>query len=349
MHISINSYMIKLKKIILPTTFLLFSLSLVLFSKTNLEAVKSGLQLWANSVVPSLFPFFVATELLLHTSILDIMGKYLSWFMKSFFNISGKGAFAFIMGIISGYPIGAKIACEFRNQNICNKEECERLLSFTNNSGPLFIIGTVGILMFRNSAIGFLLFLSHLLAAISVGFVFRFWKTNSSSQNPIFLERKKESTNVSFKNLGTVLSESIISATKSILLIGGFVVIFSSIISILNSSKIINIISLILNPIFDFLNIDIGFSIPFINGLVEITNGINSISNILSKKISINIMLVSFLLGLGGLSIFLQVLSIVSTTDLSIKPYILGKLLQGILSSFYSYLLMLMPWFNFDL
>ena len=47
------------------------------------------------------------------------------------------------MGLISGYPIGAKIATNFRKNNICSKEECERLLSFTNNSGPLFIVGTV--------------------------------------------------------------------------------------------------------------------------------------------------------------------------------------------------------------
>ena len=63
--------------------------------------------------------------------------------MKPLFNISGEGAFALIMGIISGYPTGAKIATIFRENGTCTKEECERLLSFTNNSGPLFIIGTV--------------------------------------------------------------------------------------------------------------------------------------------------------------------------------------------------------------
>ena len=69
--------------------------------------------------------------------------------MKPLFNIRGEGSFALIMGIISGYPVGAKIACNFRKNNVCSKEECERLLSFTNNSGPLFIVGTVGITMFK--------------------------------------------------------------------------------------------------------------------------------------------------------------------------------------------------------
>jgi nucleoside recognition membrane protein YjiH len=53
------------------------------------------------------------------------------------------GAYAFLMGIVSGYPIGAKIVSDFKAQNLCTDIECERLLAFTNNSGPLFIIGTV--------------------------------------------------------------------------------------------------------------------------------------------------------------------------------------------------------------
>lgn len=86
------------------------------------------------------------------------------------------GAYAMLMGIISGYPIGAKIVTNFRENGMCSKEECERLLAFTNNSGPLFIIGTVGISLFGNSLIGVLLFITHLLACLTVGFIFRFWK-----------------------------------------------------------------------------------------------------------------------------------------------------------------------------
>lgn len=169
-------YTIKLKRNILPLTFLLFTFCLLIFSKSNLPAVKQGLNLWANSVVPSLFPFFVATELLMHTNIVTHLGNLLNKYMKPLFHVRGEGGFAFIMGIISGYPIGAKIACEFRKNNICTKEECERLLSFTNNSGPLFIIGTVGISMFQNTTIGILLFITHLLACLTVGIIFRFWK-----------------------------------------------------------------------------------------------------------------------------------------------------------------------------
>ena len=345
------SVVLKLKKNFITILFLLFTISLLIFSNSNLSAVKSGLSLWANSVIPSLFPFFVATELLMHTNIIYKLGNIFNIFMKPFFNIRGEGSFAFIMGIISGYPIGAKIATNLRNQNICTKEECERLLSFTNNSGPLFIIGSVGILMYRNTSIGILLFITHFIASLSVGFIFRFWKSNSNQANITANSHYWHNQKIpNPSDLGEILSESIISSIKSILLIGGFVVIFSSIIAILHSSGIIPFLNLILNPISNILNIDSKFIDGFLTGCLEITNGINIIANIPFKKLSINIIITSFLLGFGGISILLQVFSIISKSDLSIKPYIYGKLLHGILSAFYTYLFInIFPFFNFDL
>ncbi|MBO4293517.1 MAG: sporulation integral membrane protein YlbJ [Clostridia bacterium] len=350
MHILV----IKFKRNIIPLLFLAFTLGLLIFSKANLPAVKNGLQLFATSVIPSLFPFFVATELLMHTNIVNCIGNLFNSFMKPLFNISGKGAFALVMGIISGYPVGAKIAANFRQNNICSKEECERLLSFTNNSGPLFIIGTVGIGMYGNSTIGLLLFITHLLASFTVGFIFRFWKhkkndnyNTAKSENSSNMQNAKM---VNFYNLGEVMAESITNSTSTILMIGGFIVLFSSIISILNASGITNIITFALSPIFTTLNIDTSFIQGIFTGLLEITNGINIISGIHIKGISINIILTAFFLGFGGISILLQVLSIISKTDLSAKPYIIGKILHGLIASIYTYFFIsFLPFFNFNL
>ena len=345
-------YILKIKRNILVLVFLGFCASLLLFSTSNLPAIKKGLTLWANSVVPSLFPFFVATELLMNTNFVTILGRFLTKIMKPFFNIRGEGAFGFIMGLISGYPVGAKIACDFRENNICSKEECERLLSFTNNSGPLFIVGTVGISMFGNSTIGLLLLITHILACITVGIIFRFWKYNSSSSDYISNKNSnyKKYKNVTFSNLGEILGKSISNSISTVLVIGGFVVIFSSIISILKSSGILNSLIFTLTPIFNFLHIDNSFIYGILTGLLEITNGISSISNINIKAISINVIITAFLLGFGGLSVLLQVLSITSKTDLSIKPYIYGKLLHGVLATFYTFVaIKIFPFFNFNL
>lgn len=338
---------LKIRSLIIPSFFVIFSICLVLFSSSNLSAAQNGLTLWATSVVPSLFPFFVATELLSYTNIVNILGKCFNKLLKPLFNVRGEGSFALLMGIISGYPVGAKIACNLRNTNTCSKEECERLLAFTNNSGPLFIIGTVGINMFGSSVIGFLLLMTHILACISVGICFRFWKS-SSSNFLIGSGRQKTSavSTVRLSNLGEVIGKSITNSISVILNIGGFIVLFSVIISILKHSNFM----LILEPFIEFFHVSPELVESFILGIVEITNGIFAISSVPMKQLSINLVLTAFLLGSGGISIFFQVWSIVSKTDLSIKPYILGKLLHGVFASVYTFLFILFfPTFQFDL
>lgn len=343
-------YIVKIKQLILPLILIAFTGCLIIFSSSNLSAAKSGLVLWSNSIVPSLFPFFVATELLSHTNFAYYLGRILNRFMKPVFNIRGEGCFAFIMGIISGYPIGAKIAANFRENNVCTKEECERILSFTNNSGPLFIIGTVGISMFGNSTIGFLLLITHLLASLTVGFIFRFWKYGSKS--PVIKTNSyvNSKDNISLSNLGGILGNSISNSINTLLLIGGFVVLFSVIISILQTSQLLYILSDLLQPLFDLLHIPDSFTTGFISGILELTNGLNIISNLPYKKLSINIIIASFLLGLGGISILFQVWSTIAKTDLSIKPYILGKILHACFSALYTFIfLQNFTFFNFDL
>lgn len=342
---------LSIKKTILPTIFCLFTICLVIFSRQNLEATKNGLLLWANAVVPSLLPFFIATELLGYTNIVSYIGKLLDKVMKPLFNVPGEGAYPFIMGIISGYPVGAKIVSKFRQDGICTKAECERLLAFTNNSGPLFIIGTVGISLFGDTRTGLLLFITHFLSCICVGIIFRFWKFNDKE----LIHKKTSNLNtnsfsVNFSNLGEVLGYSITNAINTVVVIGGFVVLFSVILSILDNSGVLGIFSNIISPFFTSIGIDISFSKPILSGIIELTNGVKQIANIYSKTISNNIIFSAFLLGFGGISILLQVLSIISKSDISIKPYILGKFLHGIIAAFLTYIIIHnFSFFNLDI
>lgn len=350
---NLKIWVYSLKRNGLAILFCLFSIGLILFSKNNLVAAKNGLILWATAVVPSLFPFFVSTELLNNTNIVKFLGKILNPIMRPLFDVPGEGAFAFLMGLISGYPVGAKIVSNFIDNGICTKEEAERMLAFTNNSGPLFIIGTVGITLFGSTTIGILLFITHVLACISVGIILR-----------IFSYRKKLSyrglnrgyssndtnNNVSFSSLGEILGKSITNSISTILMIGGFVVIFSVIISILNQSHILDILTSFLSPILSIFNFPTELINPFLSGIVELTNGVSLVASTHIKAISINIVLCAFLLGFGGFSILLQVFSIISKSRLSIKTYAFGKLLQGIFAAFYTYIaLQTMPFLQFNL
>lgn len=338
-------YTINLKRNFLSILLCLFIICLLIFSKGNISAAKSGLSLWANSVVPSLFPFFIAIELLNHTNVANILGKFFSKIMRPFFNVPGVGAYIFIMGLISGYPTGAKIVTRFREKGLLTKAESERLLTFTNNSGALFILGTVGITLFGNTTIGVLLLITHILSCISVGFVFRFWKFNDNEKinyNKINSNTKNGSSNI--------LSSSITNSINTILMIGGFIVLFSIIISILNSSKLMIFLSTLIEPIANIFNIDNKFCIPIVSGILELTNGVSLVSSISNKLLSTNIIISAFLLGFGGISIILQIYAIIADSDISIFPYIIGKFLQGVFAAIYTFsFIKIFPFFNFDL
>lgn len=346
-----KNLLLTIKRNIISIVFLLFTISLVLFSNTNLLAAKSGLSLFANSVVPSLLPFFIATELLSNTNIIQIVGKLLNKFMRPIFNVPGEGAYAFLIGIISGYPVGAKIVTKLRNDGICSKSEGERMLALSNNSGPLFIIGTVGVSLFGSSQTGFLLLVTHILACITVGIILglieRFKFNNEDFKNSLEV-RHKNTQNLS--TLGEILGSSIKNAIYTVTMVGGFVVLFSVIISILEESHIIDLICNILKPIFKTFNLNTSLSKALITGIIELTNGVKLASSIHDKIISNQIILCAFLLGFGGFSILLQVLSITSKSDLSIKPYIVGKFMQGLFAGFYTYIaIYYIPFFNLDL
>ena len=327
---------IKLKNAIIPISIYTFTIFLILFSSDNLMAAKNGLLLWAFSVVPSLLPFFIATELLSYTNIISILGKFLNKLMRPIFNVPGEGSFALVMGIISGYPIGAKIVSNFKENGVCTKEECERLLAFTNNSGPLFIVGTIGISLFSSYSIGIKLLISHTLSALLVGFSFRFWRTSKSSSANRLINSSSNSS-ISFYNIGEILSLSIQNAIHSIFIIGGFVVLFSVIVSMLNSCRAINIINTIFSPLFKILHIPNMYHLGIITGIIEVTNGVKLVA---IDSSSISIILCSFLLGFGGVSVLLQVLSIVSKSHLSIKPYIIGKFMQACFSAIIMYFIL---------
>ena len=229
----------------------------------------------------------------------------------------------------------------------CSKKEAERMLAFTNNSSPLFIIGTVGVSLFGDIKIGIILFITHILSCLSVGLIFGFISKLHSNYNSIkYNKRSISQSNVKTVNLGTILSTSINNAISTILIIGGFIVLFSIIVSIINNLNIFYYLNVLLNN----FNIDTKYSSTVFTGLVEITNGINLITSISERNLSIQIIITSFLLGFAGLSIFLQIFSIASINNLSMKPYFCGKLLQGCLAAVYTYIILnSCNFFYFDL
>ena len=194
----------------------------------------------------------------------------------------------------------------------------------------------MGICLLGDTTTGIILFITHLLSCLTTGFLFRFWKYNSNKNYKTIPKESNTSVKklATFSNLGEILSLGINNAISTVIMIGGFVVLFSVIISMLNKSHILQLLCNIINPILSIFNIPTDFSSGIISGIIELTNGVKSISAIPCKAISTNIIITAFLLGFGGFSVLLQVWGIISKTDISILPYFIAKILQGILANF---------------
>lgn len=238
-----------LKRELISFISIVFLIAIVLYSKSNMNAVKEGIELWVNNVIPSLFPFFIATEILCKTNIINSLGRILRKPISKIFNVPGEGAFALIMGTISGYPSGAKIVANLRHDKRISIEEAERLISFTNNSGPLFILGTIGISILKDEKIGYLLLFSHIISCLIVGIIFKNWKKSNKKSNDYLVINQEKYTSI--KDFGEILSDSIKKSIITLVNIGGFIVLFSVINSIFESSGFFKCTS----KIFEFLTI----------------------------------------------------------------------------------------------
>lgn len=308
--------------------------------------------LWANNVLPSSLPFFICINLLKNTSFIKIIGKILTPLMKPFFGVPGSGAFALAMGISSGYPTGAKISSELYLSEDLNKTEAERLLAFTNTSGPLFIVSAVGTSMFQNQQIGLLLLITHFLGSLTVGLLFKnYYKSDKNSSSGIISqnnEKRKETSKITdfkanstinSKNIGYYVGNAIHNSISTLLLIGGYIVIFSVLGNILEELHVFSLFSTLLTPLFELLKLPTDTIIPILKGFLEVTCGLMDLSQIIGIE-TIILTISAFVLGFGGICVLMQVASIISNTDLSLKPYIIGKLMHGAFSALYTFLIL---------
>ncbi|AUS96146.1 sporulation integral membrane protein YlbJ [Clostridium thermosuccinogenes] len=341
---------IYLKNLVLPSLCVLFIICLVIFSKTAVASAYKGIKLWIEIVFPSLFPFFVASELLNKTGLVKAVGILLEPVMRPLFNVPGCGSFAFAMGITSGYPVGAKITSEMRKEGLLTKVEAERLLTFTNNSGPLFIIGAVSVGMFKMPRLGLFLLGCHVLASTTVGIIFRFYGRKKESSGYNFkgnlLKRLKNELAPSHAalNPGKLFGDAVRNSVNLLLAIGGFIIFFSVIINLLLETGFIKSLSDAVSAILRPLGINQEISASIISGFFEITTGVNMAANAEYSPLIHRLTAASFIMGWAGLSVHSQVISMVGGTDISIKPYLLGKFLQGVFAGVYSNILLNIVW-----
>ena len=301
--------------------------ALVMFPDESIGAARDGLSLCVNVIIPSLFPFFVLSTLIVETGVTRHLGRLLEPVMRPLFNVGGGCVAAFVLGFIGGYPVGAKTVIALYENGDCTKVEAERLLSFCNNSGPAFIFGVVGAGVFSSSMIGLLLYLAHTLASLIVGVIFRGWGRHAPRQsNP---NKKVSQKNPPFT---TAFTDSIKSSFGSTLNICGFVIFFTVFIRLLFVSGFIPRLAGVIGTALSPLGFDSRWAERLLTGIIELSSGVWSLGDA-AGQLTGSVAMAAFMLGWAGLSVHCQVLSFIGSSGLSVRTYIYGKLLQGIISA----------------
>ncbi|MDX8044913.1 sporulation integral membrane protein YlbJ [Gracilibacillus sp. S3-1-1] len=318
---------------------------IITFPQEVLKASQRGLDVWANVVFPSLLPFFIVAELLIAFGVVHFIGVLCEPIMRPLFNVPGVGGFVWTMGMASGYPAGAKFTARLRQEKELSRTEAERLVSFTNASNPLFIIGAVSIGFFHDHKLGILLAITHYVSNFIVGLCMRFYKHKerhsdhpssfsfSKAIRALHQARIKEK-----RTIGKVLGDSVKHSIQTLLLIGGFIITFSVITEILREVQIAQIISSGIAVFLNLFQLPSDMALPLFSGLFEITIGANEISQA-DNSILIQAIVVSVILAFNGFSVQAQVASILAETDIRFAPYFFARLLHGMFAGILAWIL----------
>lgn len=339
----------KAHTILLALSVTVFAFSLIFYPQQSLEASIRGLNMWWEVVFPSLLPFFIVSELLIGFGVVHLLGVLLEPLMRPLFNVPGVGGFVWAMGMASGYPSGAKLTARLYQEKQISTIEAERLSSFTNSSNPLFIFGAVSVGFFHNPRLGMIFALSHYIGNVFVGLIMRFHRkaeeqrTQPTKQHSFSIRHAfhilHETRLKNKQPLGKLLGDAVRSSVQTLLMIGGFIILFSVINKLLYMIHMTEHIALLFQYMLHLFQLPKELSIPFISGIFEITLGSQMISQVEQANLLEKAIVTSFILSFGGFSVQAQVASILAEANIRFQPFFVARMIHGCVSALFTYIL----------
>ncbi|USK76419.1 sporulation integral membrane protein YlbJ [Peribacillus frigoritolerans] len=339
----------KSKTVLLATSVTMMAVGLIIFPQESFEASKGGLNIWWTIVFPSLLPFLIFSELLISFGVVRFIGVMLEPFMRPLFRVPGVGGFVWAMGLASGFPAGAKYTVRLRQEEQLTRIEAERLVCFTNSSNPLFLFVAVAVGFFHNPHLGIILALSHYLGNICVGIIMRFYRWKEEKSHAKVLT-KLPSIRQAFSQMhrtriketrpfGSLLGDAVLSSIQTLLMIGGFIILFSVVNKLLFHMNITGLLASGVGGILHIFHFPDSLSLPFISGMFEMTLGSKLTSTVEEATLFQQTVMTSFILAFNGFSIQAQVASIIAATDIRFTPFFLARIAHGLLASIITVLL----------
>lgn len=289
-------------------TLMLILLNKSLVSKT----VITSFSIWFNTLVPSMFPMFILSDILISYNFTEFIPKKIVNSVSKLFNISSNAVLIVFLSMISGFPTNAINIKNAVDEDMISIKEAEHLLLFNHFANPLFVLETVGVFFLNNTRYGIIILLSHIISNIFIAILFR-------NKNHYTTNNYKAKNNKS-QSFGNIISNSIIKSINSLLMISGTVTLF-----LILSTLIINIFNL--NNFFAII----------IQGILEMTMSIASLS-ILNFSDIIKVVVTTMIISFGGLSTHLQVYSSLDE-KICYKNYFVGRIFQMFISGFLSFII----------
>jgi len=311
-------------QIILASFVIILMLAILIQPQIYMQATLRGILVWFNNVLPALFPFFFLTKILTQLQVLEKMATHLQNIMQKIYHCSGISAFIYLMTIVSGYPVGAKLSSELYQNGTITKEELVRINSFTSTSGPLFVIGSVGVSMFLSNTAGIIMLSAHLLGALCNGLIYRNYGY-SKNQN-LYTARVKT------QSIDNILSDTIYNSIISILMVGGYIALCSIVIEVFINFGIFKFLTIPFAWAFNLVGLNTDLISGLLSGFIEITRGCLDLSICIGTDLKLCTILACGLISFGGISINLQAITFLSKCNIKIPFYFLQKFTQSIIS-----------------
>lgn len=350
----------KLTTLILGSLAALVVVSIILFPDKAFQSSLEGLTIWWKLVFPALMPFLIMTELLIGFGFIQGTGVLLEPLMRRIFRLPGVSGWALASGLIVGFPTGAKITATLREKKLITQTETERLTALSHLCSPLFLIMVVGVGFLHSAKLGFVLAVIHYTSAILTAFLMRNTKEPrqpfaATLELPAAAPRTKKQTSTSIWKLalstmrqaylhdgrafGKLLGDAVNSSVQTLMLIGGYMMIFSVLINVINITHFTDIFRPVTQYLLFFMNVHTDITPQWVKGFLEIHLGAYGFSQAQDLPVLPQMALISTFLAWGGLSSHAQVAGFHQKTDARYRFFLQARTLHAVLALVFTILL----------
>lgn len=312
-----------LNKLLCLILFLFLTIELIVSSDLIMVTIKEAIHLWFYKVVPALLPFFLFSNFLMNYGFIEITSEFAKPIM-SFFKLNGNAAFILMMSMLTGSPGNAFYIKEALKKGKLNEKEATKILMISQFASPLFILGTVRILL-NDFKLSILILIITYITNFILAFLFQNFYASKESSSFSFFTLKRNFYQKETQSFGKTLSSSIKKTFDTLITILGSICFFYMITAIIQHNHLLPTSIM-----------------PYFSGILEMTQGINQVS-LLNCSNHIKVFWITVFLSFGGFSIHSQILSLICDTKIKYFPYLVARILHAMIAG--SIILILLCYF----